>query len=542
MHISCPDFDLCQDCESQPIPVHPENHPLLKMKTPATVIPKVEREFTSAWPRRRECAREQAASVQSNDPTPPVFSPESVTLPPIRSDLEIGYALPRTPWIPSESLWTLPPPCPLVVPTMIEQSTPPYPPMHVTTINRSFPPTPPSPPVQFPRHFSVTPAIPSPQLTSPTIEVTLPPVPDTTVSPIPILHLPPVPPTDSPLVNEGRLIDIDEPEALTRSGSPVASSLPGLTTPSDVPESNTTSIPRLGPVNNQEWRELWPELTTMFRHLLQPVPTPPTETPAAANVSMPGDMSMVPQCHDTESDVLMEEDYRLRREHSPEPSEEEVRREHAELRDILGRVSVIERDPLIDAFDKGLSSTTQEFHSAIEESPLAGEALLNRPEGSSPAITSPRDFGTSLTEYLARMLPPVPRAPEPSLSATFVSDNNIPDGQIFPPGAEFVKSWKMLNNGNTDWPESCELVFVAGDRLAPFDGAPRQVTVGSVPVGTETEVTSGEMKASTSIFQLKGMILTKYILKAPDVPGKYVSYWRLRDDEGHYFGQSVWVE
>ena len=97
---------------------------------------------------------------------------------------------------------------------------------------------------------------------------------------------------------------------------------------------------------------------------------------------------------------------------------------------------------------------------------------------------------------LARMLPPVPRPPTPTLSATFVSDNNIPDGQFFPPGAEFVKSWKMLNSGNTAWPEDCHLVFVAGDRLAPFEGSPRQVKIGAVPPGAEVEVTSGEMKVS----------------------------------------------
>jgi hypothetical protein len=43
MHPSCPDYDLCANCESHPIPVHPPMHPLLKMKTPDTVIPTVYR-------------------------------------------------------------------------------------------------------------------------------------------------------------------------------------------------------------------------------------------------------------------------------------------------------------------------------------------------------------------------------------------------------------------------------------------------------------------------------------------------------------------
>jgi hypothetical protein len=44
MHPSCKDFDLCADCEALPIPVHPIDHPLLKIKTPKTIIPQILRE------------------------------------------------------------------------------------------------------------------------------------------------------------------------------------------------------------------------------------------------------------------------------------------------------------------------------------------------------------------------------------------------------------------------------------------------------------------------------------------------------------------
>lgn len=37
MHPSCLDYDLCEKCESQPVPVHPEDHPMLKTKTPLHV-------------------------------------------------------------------------------------------------------------------------------------------------------------------------------------------------------------------------------------------------------------------------------------------------------------------------------------------------------------------------------------------------------------------------------------------------------------------------------------------------------------------------
>ncbi|KAF6744231.1 hypothetical protein DFP72DRAFT_1078938 [Ephemerocybe angulata] len=43
MHPDCPDFDLCNRCEAMPIPVHPESHPLLRVKirNPDVVIPTV---------------------------------------------------------------------------------------------------------------------------------------------------------------------------------------------------------------------------------------------------------------------------------------------------------------------------------------------------------------------------------------------------------------------------------------------------------------------------------------------------------------------
>jgi len=153
----------------------------------------------------------------------------------------------------------------------------------------------------------------------------------------------------------------------------------------------------------------------------------------------------------------------------------------------------------------------------LVESPLVNEPLL-RPR--SLLGESKFDFGRSLSDHLASLLP----KPEPLvLNGSFVSDMNIPDGQFFPPGAEFVKSWRMKNDGEAAWPETTEIVFVAGDRLASRDQATVRVKVGSVAVGEEVEIVAGEMKA-------------------PDVPGKYVSYWRLSDGEGKFFGHSVWID
>ena len=82
--------------------------------------------------------------------------------------------------------------------------------------------------------------------------------------------------------------------------------------------------------------------------------------------------------------------------------------------------------------------------------------------------------------------------PEPPLRATFISDNNISDGHLLPPGAEFVKSWKMLNDGVRDWPETTQLIFVAGDKLVSDETT--VVKVGKVAAGEEIDIWTGDMK------------------------------------------------
>jgi len=112
------------------------------------------------------------------------------------------------------------------------------------------------------------------------------------------------------------------------------------------------------------------------------------------------------------------------------------------------------------------------------------------------------------------------------LKAEFIADRSIPDGQVIAPGAEFLKAWVMRNTGNRAWPEGTELVFVAGESLAKDSDAlhPKlAVSVGTVQPSEQIDLWTGE-------------------LKAPEVPGRYVSYYRLRDGEGNIFGQSIWLD
>ena len=113
-------------------------------------------------------------------------------------------------------------------------------------------------------------------------------------------------------------------------------------------------------------------------------------------------------------------------------------------------------------------------------------------------------------------------APEPiKLSAAFVEDMNVADGTTFPPGAEFIKCWKLINDGRCDWPTETILVFVGGHRMAAFPNAPNSYEVGKVAISQAVDVWAGD-------------------LKAPEEAGVYNSFWRLRNGEnGEFFGHKV---
>jgi len=155
-----------------------------------------------------------------------------------------------------------------------------------------------------------------------------------------------------------------------------------------------------------------------------------------------------------------------------------------------------------------------------EGTPVVSLPQVNR----SPAVSEPSYPGDLMREIRSLADTVIPRPPkervEPELpGATFISDNNLEDGHVFPPGAEFVKTWRMRNTGNVDWIPSTTLAFVGGHRLG---NGPKEYKLGHVvKVGEEIDVE----------------VLDN---KAPELPGIYVSYWRLKDENGRLFGDRVW--
>ncbi|KAJ7109944.1 hypothetical protein C8R44DRAFT_883963 [Mycena epipterygia] len=507
MHPECPDFDLCESCEAFPIPVHPDNHPMLKMRSTNTIVPTVyrvgqttliEREDTpqrgrSPIPTQRPRSRSPSfgrgymvnPSIRSNtmptsffDTAPTPISPPSPFF--FRSETSrssspvLAYQppAPLSPYMPR-------PPSPMMMPgglydepAFTRQPQPSFLPMahqygrqQPTASRFSHSPSP-SPPLF--RNHSRSPSPPRRQATWAAPEHSR------------WNHF------------EDIMARNHQEQALERAAE----------------EQREEMARDLADIMARERREAMDQLVEAHRDLEQrveqqqlrwsaPVPVPSVPEPAFP--------SFWPKSSD-------------------------------ELRHLMQH----DHEPPVDSFSR--LSVQQE--AAVMDSPLTGEALLNRPVEMAQANKAPvTSFNHSLAALLngyesdseieKELEAPVVKQEEPApapapapvqgLSASFLNDVTLPDGQIFPPGAEFMKCWQVVNNGGVEWPAATELVYVAGERLAREHGGPANVPIGSVKVGAQVELWTGE-------------------LKAPEVPGRYVSYWRLRDGQGNLFGESIWID
>lgn len=103
--------------------------------------------------------------------------------------------------------------------------------------------------------------------------------------------------------------------------------------------------------------------------------------------------------------------------------------------------------------------------------------------------------------------------------ARYIRDVTFPDGTSIQPGSILLKTWRIRNDGVVTWPQGTVLACAGGDLLAPHDLA--QPVVSAMP-GDEVDITVQ--------------------LRAPQVTGRHVAYFRLRTPDGTYFGQRIWAD
>jgi hypothetical protein len=136
---------------------------------------------------------------------------------------------------------------------------------------------------------------------------------------------------------------------------------------------------------------------------------------------------------------------------------------------------------------------------------------------------------TPLPGFTQIASPAVPGATQPTGDAcnnsVFEGDITIPDGSVIAPGTNFQKIWKIRNTGNCLWDEGYSLVYIGGStpNLDPYNY---------------------EFKNAKDFVSGGEAIDIDIKLTTPCQPGKYEGHWRMRNDQGYYFGTilSVYVE
>ncbi|KAF7975202.1 hypothetical protein HWV62_10272 [Athelia sp. TMB] len=498
MHADCPDFDLCAVCEALPIPVHDPHHPMLKVRTEKTVIPRVHR---AGHAHPSGCTRSMSGSSSDEDrsrplPTPPMLHPQVSSAP--------AEAAPSTP-------------APLVVHgascNMCESriygdrykclnclGMSPSSPKHSSVTKRfvdfdtcasCFEIT----PSQHPRHGFVKISKPEDLMIRDALSQDVrhyascnscnktiygirwkcmhPECPDYDLCSTCKAHPIPVHPSRHPML-EMKTTDTVIP-TVYRVGKT-----------NTMPEIISTGIARISSVHEEPER---PSLASLMAELLPKDSADASPAPATAE-----EAQVSSTLEDAHSPFL-----------TPVLTEKELM---ASVELLIEVPEMIQTTAPVTTHMRSLA------------------ALLNgyRSPSPTPASTLAESM-SSLDLSQGAATPPAQQEPAglAALKAAFVEDVTVPDGQILPPGAEFVKSWRVKNEGTTAWPSTAELHFTGGEKMTADSTGPLTIHVGTLGAGAEVDIWTGE-------------------LKAPEAAGNYRSYWHLSDGQGNMFGHLLWID
>jgi hypothetical protein len=98
-------------------------------------------------------------------------------------------------------------------------------------------------------------------------------------------------------------------------------------------------------------------------------------------------------------------------------------------------------------------------------------------------------------------------------------DVNIPDGTTMTPGQDFIKTWKVKNNGSCPWGAGYELAYA----------------------GYEDDL-SGQVQPLAEVIQPGQEVELSVQFQAPDAAGVYVSAWQMSNPAGVTFEEIIFVK
>ncbi len=109
-------------------------------------------------------------------------------------------------------------------------------------------------------------------------------------------------------------------------------------------------------------------------------------------------------------------------------------------------------------------------------------------------------------------------APTASADNYALVDEDPKDDKTYKPGETVKKKWVIKNTGSTTWNKFYKLIYLEG------------------PLGKANEIAIGQDVKPNETIELF-MEFT-----APNAPGTSRSYWKMMNDQGRLFGESVWIE
>jgi len=98
-------------------------------------------------------------------------------------------------------------------------------------------------------------------------------------------------------------------------------------------------------------------------------------------------------------------------------------------------------------------------------------------------------------------------------------DVNIPDNTVLTPGQDFIKTWKVKNNGSCPW---------GAGYVLSYAGYANQM--------------SGQFIALTEVIQPGQEVEVSVQFSAPDAAGEYLSAWQMKNPQGITFPEIIFVK
>jgi Ig-like domain-containing protein len=171
-----------------------------------------------------------------------------------------------------------------------------------------------------------------------------------------------------------------------------------------------------------------------------------------------------------------------------------------------------------------ISLPTFALPGAATGSPVAASSALPTVSFNSTPVTpgTPLPGFTALPTAGAGSTGPTASLGDSCNNSEFVSDVTIPDGSVLEPGKNFEKIWQVKNTGTCTWDEGYALVYIGGSspNLDPYNF---------------------EFKQSSDFVAGGSTVNLALTLTTPCNPGEYQGSWRMRNDQGAYFGTFLTV-